>query len=425
MWMKQRLDLVLVIFTGSYPFDIAAEQTFLSREIPHLLDYFGRVVLVPKVCGGHRLEIPINVEVNEEYANFIKQNSNLIKLFYKAISSQNFYREIFSHPSILLFPAKLLKLVLFISRAELTREWVLEWIDANNIDINKSLFYSYWFDHIAMGLSLIKEKFPQIKVVSRAHGYDIYEELYFPYFWPCRRQSLDNIDKIFPASHNGRNYFRDRYPEFHDLFETAHLGVEEPGFVSKPSVDGTFRIVSCAHIFPLKRVDLLIKGIALAARKRSEQQFEWIHFGDGKQRKALQRLAKRLFPANAKWTLPGYVPNQEVMRHYRDYSVDVFVNLSTTEGGAPVAIQEAISCGIPVIATNVGGNPEIVSEQNGILLNPNPTPDEVARALFKISDNLQQTQQMRQESRRIWGKNYNAKVNFRGFAEKLLEIRRG
>ena len=415
--------MVLLMFTGSYPFDVAAEQTFISREIPHLLNNFERIILVPKVCDGHCLEVPTKVEEDEDFAIYIKWNSHPLNLVGKAFSSQNFFQEIRSDPTLLFYPAKILKLILFLGKAELTRSWVSKWIDSNNMDLNHCLFYSYWFDHVAMGLGLIKEKYPQVKVVSRAHGYDIYEERYFPYYWPCRRQALDNLDKLYLASNDGRNYFRDRYPEFYGLFETAHLGVDDPGFISNPSMDHIFRIISCAHIFPLKRVDLLIEGIALAARNKPEQQFEWTHFGDGKQRRALQKLVEKVFPANAKGDLPGYVPNPEILKHYRNSSVDIFVNLSETEGGAPVSIMEASSCGIPIIATNVGGNPEIVFERNGLLLSQNPTREEVAQALLKICDDPELAHEMRIESRRIWEESYNAEVNFCIFAERLKAIR--
>ena len=415
--------MILLLFTGSYPFDVAAEQTFIHREIPHLLDHFEKIVLVPKSHYGHRLEIPSRVEVNEDFAINIKKNSNFLDLVGKAFSSQYFLQEIRLYPTLLLYPAKILKLILFLGRVELTRSWVSKWIDSNNMDLNHSLFYSYWFDHVAMGLGLIKEKYPQVKVISRAHGYDIYEEQYFPYYWPCRRQALVNLDKLFPASDDGRNYFRSRYPEFYNLFETAHLGVVDPGFASRSSTDHVFRIISCAHIFPLKRVDLLIEGIGLAAHLRPEQQFEWIHFGDGKQRRALQKLVEKVFPANAKGDLPGYVPNPEILRYYKNNPVDIFVNLSETEGGAPVSIMEAASCGIPIIATKVGGNPEIVSERNGLLLSPNPAREEVAQALLKMCDDPEAPRKMRIESRQIWEESYNAEVNFRVFAERLNAIR--
>jgi hypothetical protein len=141
--------------------------------------------------------------------------------------------------------------------------------------------YSYWFDHTAAGLAIMKQEFPGTKVVSRAHGYDIYEEYYYPYYWPYRRETLDAVDLLFFASEAGQNYFCEHYPEYVSKFETAHLGTKDPGFVGKSSSDGICRIVSCAHIVPVKRLDLLLDGIATAARFRPEQKFEWFHFGDG------------------------------------------------------------------------------------------------------------------------------------------------
>ena len=408
------------MFTGSYPFDSAAEQTFIDRELPHLLGQF-QVILVPKSTEGKRISTPFEVEVDEEFAFFVKKNSGFITLARKAFSSKLFLQEIRSSPRLLLYPAKVLKLILFLARAELTRDWLSHWRKLHT-DSKHPLLYSYWFDHIATGLSIAKEKFPDLKVVSRAHGYDIYEEQYFPHYWPCRRRTLTLLDKVFPASDDGRDYFRKRFPEFQDLFETAHLGVKDPGFISEMSQDGVLRIISCSHIWPLKRIELLSQGIAVAAKMRSHQKFVWLHFGDGKGRKALQKAVAAHFPPNATGTFPGHVPNQEIMRHYREQPVDVFVNLSTTEGGAPVAIQEAISCGIPIIATDVGGNPEIVSDRNGLLLNPAPTPEEVAKALLTFCDNPEMARKMRAESRKVWQESYNADVNFRAFAERLKLI---
>jgi glycosyltransferase involved in cell wall biosynthesis len=299
---------------------------------------------------------------------------------------------------------------------------VINLLREQRLEPGNCIFYSYWFDHTAAGLAMMKQEFPATKVVSRAHGYDIYEEYYYPYYWPYRRETLNALDVLFFASEAGQKYFCEHYPEYVSKFETAHLGTKDPGFVSKPSSDDIFRVVSCAHIVPVKRLDLLLDGIAAAARSRPEQKFEWIHFGDGAGKKSLERKVTRKFPPNARGQLLGGVPNHEIMGHYKDHPVDVFVNVSSTEGGAPVAIQEAISCGIPIIATLVGGNPEVVSEKNGILLKPDPTPQQIATALLRIWDNPSLAAEMRKESRRVWQTGYNAEVNFRAFAERLKSI---
>ena len=260
----------LLLFPASYPFDFASEQTFLDREVHYLTQYFDRLIIIPKISKGNQLAVPSSVEVETGFADYFSKNAKGIDIVLHAITSEHFYRELRNRFALLFQPVKLARLVLFSGRAELTRNWLKNWLENRQEDANQIVLYSFWFDDITMGLGLVKREYPHIKLVSRAHGYDIYEEQYFPYYWPMRREILSILDKVFPASNDGRDYFRSRYPEYKDSFETAHLGTADPGFVSKSSTNNVFRIVSCAHIFPLKRIDLLCEGIALAARMRPE-----------------------------------------------------------------------------------------------------------------------------------------------------------
>lgn len=414
--------MMIILFTQSYPYDFTTEYTFINPEINHLGKKFERIILVPRVSKRKRLPLPPNVEVNDGYADFLRRNSGPFKMIDMAVLSQCFFREIRKHPAILLYPSKILKLILFSGRVELTRQWLLDLIKTRHIELDNCILYSYWFDHTATGLAMIKQEFPATKIVSRAHGYDIYEEYYYPHYWPCRDETLNVFDMLFFASAAGKEYFCERYPKYLSKLETEHMGVEDSGFITKPSADGIFRIVSCSHIVPVKRLHLLSDGIATAARLRPEQKFEWVHFGDGKGRKFFTESITRNFPLNAQSRFFGYIPNHEIMQYYKNHPVDVFVNVSKTEG-IPVSIQEAISCGIPVVATSVGGNPEIVSEKNGILLSSNPKPDEIATALLKIWDNPRLATKLRAGSRQVWQTSYNADVNFSAFAERLKSIR--
>jgi len=412
----------LIIFTLSYPYDGASEQTFLGRELPYLTQYFDNIILVPKRCRGKQVVIPERVVVNTDFAAIIAQASKL-NLLYRALLSPQYYQEIFSNPALLFFPRKMLKLIKMAGRASLTRNWVSEWLQT--LSLNKpskdAILYTYWFDEVAVGVGLAKNNFPSMKFISRAHGYDIYEDRPPYFYWPFRKRTLASLDKLFLASYAASNYMRTRYPAYLSKYETFHLGVENPGFLSSPSKDGIFRIVSCARIVPLKRIDLLLRGIDYAARLRPRQKFEWHHFGEGLMRDELQRFAKKL-PANVKAYLPGFVMNEDIMLHYQENPVDVFISVSKTEGGAPVSITEAASCGIPIIGTNVGGTPEVVSDKNGLLLESDPSSDEIAHAFFELLDNPRTTMRMRKESRQVWRTQLNAKNNFSAFASYLNNL---
>lgn len=151
---------------------------------------------------------------------------------------------------------------------------------------------------------------------------------------------------------------------------------------------------------------------------------EWTHFGGAEdiRQQYTQRVANE-FPANAKASFPGYQSQRELIQTYLSKPVDIFLNVSSTEGTS-VAMMEAVSCGIPVLATAVGGNVEVVREKNGMLLSANPTPDEIADAFLSVCDHREAWLKKRQGSREVWQERYNETTNFEAFAQKLVEIRK-
>jgi glycosyltransferase involved in cell wall biosynthesis len=139
-------------------------------------------------------------------------------------------------------------------------------------------------------------------------------------------------------------------------------------------------------------------------------------------RESWQQRANEILPPNATAHFPGYTNQLDLYDFYCGNPMDVFVNTSLSEG-TPVSIMEAVSCGIPVIATAVGGNTEIVTSQNGILLGAHPRPDDMAQALFWFIDHPAEARAKRTASQVMWKERYNARRNFEAFAERLIELR--
>jgi len=152
------------------------------------------------------------------------------------------------------------------------------------------------------------------------------------------------------------SYIESLYPLYKEKFTVSRLGTEDPGFLSKPSVKNKISIASCFFAVLVKRIDLIIKGIAMCVNKYKEIKFEWHYIGDGPLKKSLDNLAFSTFPKNVTYYSYGLIPNKEVFDVYRENNIDVFINTSKSEG-LPVSIMEAQSCGIPIIATSVGGTP--------------------------------------------------------------------
>jgi len=79
----------------------------------------------------------------------------------------------------------------------------------------------------------------------------------------------------------------------------------------------------------------------------------------------------------------GEISNAEIAKEMQ--RADCFVLNSYIEN-APCVISEALCCGLPVIATNVGGVREMVDRSNGLLLSPGDTPS-LAVNMERMIDN--------------------------------------
>ena len=90
--------------------------------------------------------------------------------------------------------------------------------------------------------------------------------------------------------------------------------------------------------------------------------------------------------------------------------------------GIPVSIMEALSFGIPCIATDVGGTREIVvSGNNGWLLGEDYAVEAVAEIIRNYyTFTAEKTAQLRNNARLFWEQKYDADINYRKFIKELL-----
>jgi glycosyltransferase involved in cell wall biosynthesis len=414
------IDRTVVLFTDSFPFTFAGEASFIEPELRHLVAAFRRVILVPSRILGARRPLPPGVEVEEGYA--VTQPGRVGRATVRAaLTTRLFAGGLAGRPATLLQPRALASLVARSGNAVRAAAWIREFIRRRRLDVSRVLFYTYWTRESTLGLVLLKRADPRIRVVARAHGYDLFHHRHSPAWIPCQETTLAGLDALFLVSRAGRDYLAERFPRLRTPMEVFPLGVSA-GELSRASEDGVIRVVSCSFLVPVKRVDLLVDAIALAGRQRPDRQIEWHHLGGGALEVAVEQRARRELPANVGYHLHGTVPPEMILEFYDTTAVDVFVHVSASEGGSPVAIMEAQSHGIPVVATGVGGIPEIVSNENGTLLSPDPTPEEIAAALLAIADDPDAARAKRAASRLSYESRFDADVNFRCFVERLQAL---
>ena len=226
------------------------------------------------------------------------------------------------------------------------------------------------------------------------------------------------MSQTFTISQKGKNEFA-KYVSINldDKVTVSRLGKfnERTPLFSKQN--NSILICSCSNLIPLKQIDRIIEAIS----KLEISDLHWVHFGDGPLREELVQVAKKLLP-NAEYEFRGIVPNGEILDFYANHYVDLFINLSSSEG-IPVSIMEALSAGIPVVATDVGGTAEAVNNKNGFLI---PAYFNSADAAQIITNYLKleplRQQQYRQKAYQFWKDNFEAGKNYITFAKTLLEL---
>jgi len=134
-------------------------------------------------------------------------------------------------------------------------------------------------------------------------------------------------------------------------------------------------IVAIARLVPLKNLSLLLEATALVRGRVPDLHVAIV--GDGPEAAMLaQRAAARGLSDCV--TFAGYVPQPDTPAWYR--TGDVFA-LSSDFDNSPNAVLEAMACGLPIVATDVGGVREFVASGAGGLVVPRGDAAALARAL--------------------------------------------
>jgi glycosyltransferase involved in cell wall biosynthesis len=110
-----------------------------------------------------------------------------------------------------------------------------------------------------------------------------------------------------------------------------------------------------------------------------------------------------------------------LLRFYSCNDVTALLSLSVSEG-LPVSMIEAHSYGIPVVACEVGGVPEIVNEQTGILIDSDATVSQMATA---IKAALEPGRFDPSAVRAFFREHYEATTNYNQFADALIALHEG
>lgn len=253
------------------------------------------------------------------------------------------------------------------------------------------------------------------KIVYTAHGWAYNEPVPFVtklFRWTASLATLMLCHDVITVSH-----FDMTYSPLGLTTHVVHNGIPEPEFLEKSDAksrlavlasipEDSFIIGTIAELHPNKGLDTLIT----AAAQVPETQF--IIISEGESRAHLESLIKK-HSLQSRVHLVGFVDNARILLK----GLDIFV-LPSRKEGLPYTILEAGAAGLPVVATTVGGIPDIIDDEiNGLLVTPNDVTG-LATAFNELIGNP--------NSRLRYGEELQKKVaryfNLRGMVKKTIEV---
>lgn len=278
------------------------------------------------------------------------------------------------------------------------------------------VFYSYWMMHSSYAVARLSKKYG-CKVFSRVHGYDLYPERNNGYL-PMRRFIIENLNCVFSVSKAGRDYLRSCYGH-KEKIKTSYLGSRNITGYKNVDMKNEFTIVTCAYLAKLKRIPRLAEVLS----QIFDKCVRWVHFGNGPDESRLLHSIKNL-PSNIKFEYRGEVNRDEILSFYKSFDVHLIINLSTTEG-LPMSLIEAVSFGIPAIATNVGGTSEVVENKyNGLLLQKDFDNTDLEQAIrYFLNLPFSDYQRYRLNSFEKWKQCFDSEKNYEVFYNRICKKR--
>jgi glycosyltransferase involved in cell wall biosynthesis len=152
--------------------------------------------------------------------------------------------------------------------------------------------------------------------------------------------------------------------------------------------DGRLHLVTAARLIPHKGVREIIEVLHTVPDVRLTI------IGDGPERKALEDAARSV---SDRVLFAGILPRRDALTLIKAHDVLV---LNSTYEGYPHVVAEALILGIPVVATAVGGSPELIEDRVSGRLIPPRNRNALAQILLELSNDRAQVSALRQGARR-------------------------
>lgn len=397
-----------LLFTLTYPY--GSSETFIEAEIKHLSAYFEKVIVFPlSTDNGELRQVPDNVSVE-----LLFNEPASIKF---GVSDVDLFLRVFLHEMKFQFKNMLSQFRFNASylKTEYVKAKLAGQYFQSKFNDSDCVFYSYWFDTWSFMLSLVKVIYPGYKFefYSRAHGFDVFKDQTRYGYHPFKNFMLSKIGSVYSVSETGRIYLQRHFPQWSNKLKLSYLGTESHAFSDKAGTT-EFVIATCANVRSIKRIEFIPEILKFIPES---VKMKWVLIGGGDMLDRVKESCRHL-GSHIKCEFTGHLDPEKVHAYYSENRVDLFLSVSRSEG-IPFTMMEAISYGIPLMSTNVGGCSEICNEHTGVLIEKDFQPKEVADKILAFSGSRMNTPEFRKGVRKFWEEHFNAEKNYEKFYKEI------
>jgi len=238
------------------------------------------------------------------------------------------------------------------------------------------------------------------------------------------RVQLENADTIVTISEYNREQIASLSQELAARpISVVHCGVEIDRYVPTTRQDDGQRptILAVGGLVEKKGYQYLIEACAILAERGLDFSCEIV--GSGPLRRELESLAERLGLGSRLWLL-GALSHDDVVKLYARADLFALACVVASDGdrdGIPVALMEAMACGLPVVSTHVSGIPELVRDGKTGLCVPQRDADALANALARLIKDPQLRDRLGRGAREIIVEQFEARQSAAAVAQLLVQ----
>jgi colanic acid/amylovoran biosynthesis glycosyltransferase len=225
----------------------------------------------------------------------------------------------------------------------------------------------------------LKRLFPAARFVTMFHGDDLFLEGEQPGVFSRLRERGDlflvNTDVFGGALLRRMGFPEEKIKTFHYALDLAAIPFGERRFRGD-----RLRLLTIARLVEKKGISFAIEAVARMRDANPRLEVEYRIIGDGELRRELEDLVARLQLTDTVQFL-GALSRPAVVHWLSESDVYLLPSLMEQAG---MVLAEAQASGLPVVATRVGGVPEMVAEHKSAVLVPPADPAAIADALQQL-----------------------------------------